>query len=132
MVQRAGRERYDPSFSEFRVVRALASCRVSGDLRSRSILFLVGSRSSPRDPFHPDFLRGVDERAELVKRLRLIDPRERLLLFLWYAAGWPVTSIAAHLGISRVHCYRLRNRAIRRMTADDAAGDEGSVVVPPA
>lgn len=132
MLEQAGREPITRSFTESHIVRALTTFQDTVDPRSGSIMFLVGSRSGPRDPFHPAFLRGVDDRAELVKRLRLIEPRERLLLFLWYVAGWPVPSIAAHLGISRVHCYRLRNRALGRMTAGDTAEDEDSVSMPTA
>lgn len=69
-----------------------------------------------RDAFHPGLVAGLEERAELAARLRRIGPRERLLLFLWYAEEQPVTAIAQRLGVSRVHCYRLRDRALREMT----------------
>lgn len=135
MLDQAGRE--PRPFTEFHVIRALTSFGDRLDTRSGSIMFLVGSRSTPRDPFHFAFLGRVEDRGELIRRLQLIEPRERLLLFLWYVAGWPVASIAERLGISRVHCYRLRASALRRMTADvrgDGAedGDAASAVAPQA
>lgn len=71
----------------------------------------------PREPFRPGFLSGIEERAEVVRRLRALEPRERLLLYLWYAEGRAVTEIAGRLGVSRVHCYRLRDRALAALAA---------------
>jgi DNA-directed RNA polymerase specialized sigma24 family protein len=98
------------------VIRALTRLRDVLNPRSRSILFVGATNGAERDPFHPAFLVSIEARAELVRRLRLLQPRDRLLLFLWYVEGWPPTEVARHLGISRVHCYRLRNRALARLT----------------
>ena len=101
------------------IVRALIRLGDTVDPRSGSILFLGGTRGSAREPFHPAFLNLIEERAELVRRLSALAPRERLLLYLWYVEGWPVERIAERLQISRVHCYRLRNRALRDLVADE-------------
>ena len=105
--------------SEAEIVRALSRVRREVDPRTGSIIFLGGTRSSHTDPYPPAFLSGIEERSELVRRLRLIEPRERLLLFLWYVEGLPVAAIAQRLGISRVHCYRLRKHALRQMTTGE-------------
>ena len=68
------------------------------------------------DPFRAGFLRGVEERAELARRMAArLKPRERLLLLLWYVSDMQVTAIARHLQVSRVHCYRLRDKALRSL-----------------
>ena len=102
------------------VIRALGRCRDLDQLHSGSIVYRVSSSGADRsrDPFHPWLLAGLEERAELADRLHRIGPRERRLLFLWYVEGQPVTAIAKTLGISRVHCYRLRDRAFQAMLAD--------------
>ena len=105
--------------TEAQIIRALAHTRQAVDPRTGSIIFLSGAKSGNKDPFSGAFLAGIEERSELVRRLRLIEPRERLLLFLWYVEGLPVTTIAERLGISRVHCYRLRKRAFEQMTKPD-------------
>ena len=102
------------------VVRALRRFGDFVDPKTGSILFLGGTRRRGGDPFHPAFLTGVEERTELARRLQRLAPRERLLLFLWYVEGWPAARIAERLEISRVHCYRLRNRALRDTVADEA------------
>ena len=102
------------------VIQAFERCRDFEEPRSGSIVHRISSSSKERsrDPFHPSLLAGLEERAELADRLRRIGPRERRLLFLWYVEGRPVTAIAKTLGISRVHCYRLRDRAFQAMLAD--------------
>jgi DNA-directed RNA polymerase specialized sigma24 family protein len=102
------------------VIRAFGRCRDLDEPRSGSIVHRISSTGGDRsgDPFHPWLLAGLEERAELADRLRRVGPRERRLLFLWYAEGQPVSAIAKTLGISRVHCYRLRDRAIQAMLAD--------------
>lgn len=67
------------------------------------------------EPFGRGFLTGLDERSELARLLDALDPRERRLLVLWFVEGYPVSAIARALGISRVHCYRLKDRALRQM-----------------
>ncbi len=85
------------------------------------MLFAGGKpRGDDTDPFLPGFLSDLDERLELTRRLKRLPDRERLLLFLWYIEGAPVTSISGTLGLSRAHCYRLRNQALRTLAADAA------------
>ena len=102
------------------VIRALGRCRDFEEPRSGWIVHRIASSGGDRsrDPFHPWLLAGLEERAELADRLHRIGPRERRLLFLWYVEGQPVTAIAKTLGISRVHCYRLRDQAFKAMLAD--------------
>jgi hypothetical protein len=102
------------------VIRALTRFGDVFDPRTGSILFLGGTRGFRTEPFHPGFLAGVEERAELARRLHRLGQRERLLLFLWYVEGDSASEIAERLGISRVHCYRLRNRALTALASPDA------------
>lgn len=68
------------------------------------------------DPFRSGFLGAVEERAELVRRMMSrLEPRERLLLILWYVSDMQATVIARQLQVSRVHCYRLRDKALRAL-----------------
>jgi DNA-directed RNA polymerase specialized sigma24 family protein len=68
-----------------------------------------------RGPFRPGFLDGLETRAELNRLLTHLDERARLLLLLWFVHERPVTAIAKRLRISRMHCYRLRDRALQQM-----------------
>lgn len=96
--------------------------------------FATGSmmhvRTPPRaeDPFGHGFVAHIDTRAETKRRLASLEPRLRLLLYLWYVEERPVTEIAARLGCSRVHCYRLRDRGLealaKSMTSDAATREQ--------
>jgi len=97
------------------LVRALARYGDEAGPRTGSVMFVGGAPPRSRDPFHPGVIAGLEERAELARRLRRLDDRDRLLVFLWYVEGWSVPNIAARLGISRVHCYRVRDRALHAM-----------------
>jgi DNA-directed RNA polymerase specialized sigma subunit len=105
------------------VVRALTSFTDSERPVSSSVLS-VGSGRRSSDLLGFGALARVEERAELTRRLKRLPERERLLLLLWYAEGWPAIAIAEHLGISRIHCYRLRNRAIEALTCPTDALDQ--------
>ena len=100
------------------LVRALARYGDEAGPRTGSVMFVGGAPPRSRDPFHPGVIAGLEERAELGRRLRRLGDRDRLLLFLWYIQGWSVPDIAARIGISRVHCYRVRDRALRAMLDD--------------
>ncbi len=100
------------------VVRALSSFTEGVRPASSSILS-IGNRRRSADLLGFGALARVEEHAELTRRLKRLASRERLLLLLWYAEGWPAVAIAEHLGISRIHCYRLRNRAIEALTRSE-------------
>jgi DNA-directed RNA polymerase specialized sigma24 family protein len=97
------------------LVRALARYGDEAGPRTGSVMFVSGAPPRSHDPFHPGVIAGLEERAELARRLRRLSDRDRLLVFLWYVEGWRVPEIADHLGISRVHCYRVRDRALGAM-----------------
>jgi len=93
---------------------------------SHSLITVGGSRrGSLGDPFRPGFLAALEVRTELVRLLRLLDERSRRLLLLWFVQGRPVVEIANELGISRVHCYRLRNKALAELL--EAASEPADV-----
>lgn len=102
------------------VVSALKRYRDVFDPRSGSIIAPSKAGLDPRaDPFRAGFLSGIDERQELARRLTTrLAARERLLLVLWYVADLPVPRIARRIGVSRVHCYRLRAEAVRALCDD--------------
>jgi DNA-directed RNA polymerase specialized sigma24 family protein len=105
------------------VVHALLRYEDVFDPKSGSILVANGNRAGfDGEPFRGNLLMKVEERAELRRRLARLDERERELLCLWYIASWPAVKIARRLGISRVHCYRLRKRALDAMTVDRPGG----------
>lgn len=102
------------------VIRALIRYMDVFDPSTASIV-LVGRRGSRfgRDAFRGGFIAGIEERAELVRRLQRLNPRKRNVLCLWYMSSLPAIDIAKHVGISRVHCYRLRKQALSEMTRTD-------------
>lgn len=103
------------------VVAALRRYRDAFDVASGSIVLTRSGRYGPSsDPFRAGFLERLDERQELVRRMRALRARERQLLVLWYVADLKVTQIADRLGFSRVHCYRLRDKALKALC--DMAG----------
>ncbi len=68
---------------------------------------LIGGRTAAR----------LGEREELAAGFNLLSPRDRLLLFLWYVEEWPVAKIAEHIGLSRKHCYRIRDRSLQTLSS---------------
>ena len=97
------------------VVRALERVRDSYVPRSTSFMSAARGSDPYADPFRPGFISTFEERHEVLRRLRDLDQRAQHLLLLWYVAGKPVTDIARALRVSRVHCYRIRARAIAAM-----------------
>lgn len=116
------------------VIRNLLRYRDVFDPKSASILFAgKGTRGFGGEPFRGGFISRFEERTELARRLRRLPSRERALLYLWYVESLPVTEIAVRLGVSRVHCYRLRNRALREMTqTEDSESPEPASTLPSA
>jgi DNA-directed RNA polymerase specialized sigma24 family protein len=112
------------------IVRALARYGDEAGPRTGSVMFVGGAPPRSREPFHPGVIAGLEERAELARRLRRLGDRDRLLVFLWYVQGWSVPRIAAHLGISRVHCYRVRDRALGAMLDEAESNHAHSASTP--
>lgn len=84
--------------------------------RSTSVICVERVKRGPTgEPFRPGFLMSLERRRELMQLLRSLDRRSQRLLLLWCAQGRPASEIANELGISRVHCYRLRNKALDEM-----------------
>lgn len=101
------------------VIHALVRYEDVFDPKTGSVLVAKRSHGGiTAEPFRGELLMRVEERAELRRRLARLDARERELLYLWYVASWPAVRIAQQLRISRVHCYRLRKRALDDMTLD--------------
>jgi DNA-directed RNA polymerase specialized sigma24 family protein len=82
-------------------------------------------RDPHRGPFRPGFLDGLETRTELNRLLAHLDERARQLLLLWFVHERPVTVIADMLRISRMHCYRLRDRALQQMLENHHQWAEG-------
>lgn len=98
------------------VIAAIERVEQGYEPRTSSLLAIDRSPHDPdADPFHPGFLRALEGRREVIRLLRAIDPRSRTLLVLCFVEGRPMAEIARILGISRVHCYRLRSKALDEM-----------------
>lgn len=98
------------------IAEALCRAPVHYQASSTSLMRLRRHARRPEaGPFRAGFLATIDERTELTHLLAGLDQRERELLLHWFVEDRPVAWIAKRLGISRVHCYRVRNRALRSM-----------------
>jgi DNA-directed RNA polymerase specialized sigma24 family protein len=82
---------------------------------SISLVSIGQPRREPSEPFRPGFLASFERRNEILELLRGLDERSQRLLLLWFALDRPPAEVASTLGISRVHCYRLRNKALDEM-----------------
>jgi DNA-directed RNA polymerase specialized sigma24 family protein len=91
-------------------------------LHTGSVMAAGSNRDRHRavDPYGFGVLGQFDRKADLSRRFRSLDHRSRLILFLWFVEDWPVTKISAALGVSRSHCYRLRDQALQRLEDDVA------------
>jgi DNA-directed RNA polymerase specialized sigma24 family protein len=110
------------------VITALLRYQDVFDPSTSSVLTVSASpkaRGFGGEPFRGGLISRFEERVELVRRLRRLDPRKRAVLYLWYVESYPVAKIASELGISRVHCYRVRKRALNEMTDPNNEGREG-------
>ncbi len=98
------------------ISEALAASADCYQSASTSVLRISRRGRDPRrGPFRSGFLDGLETRTELNRLLAHLDERARLLLLLWFVHERPVTAIADRLRISRMHCYRLRDRALQQM-----------------
>jgi hypothetical protein len=111
------------------VVWALKRYQDVFDPKSGSIIIPVKGRSEhTSEPFKPGFLEGIDRRDELLYRMRTrLDNRERMLLVLWYIADLKPGEVARKLGISRMHTYRLKKKALWALVDDDARAEQGDI-----
>jgi DNA-directed RNA polymerase specialized sigma24 family protein len=91
---------------------------------SGSISAVPSARSSgDRFPFHPALLDGLEERAELRRRMTWLPDGEAVVLVRWYIEGARPDAIARHVGCSVRHVYRCRAAAIERLVAMGTAGE---------
>jgi DNA-directed RNA polymerase specialized sigma24 family protein len=89
-----------------------------------SSIYQVGAAGRDRnlpEGFRPGLLDHLSERAELVRRMKVIQERDRSLLVLWYLEQLPVEDIAKRLRISRRQCFRRRANAIRVLAEGDSS-----------
>jgi DNA-directed RNA polymerase specialized sigma subunit len=57
----------------------------------------------------------IHVRAELARRMILLEERDRTVLFLWYVQQLAASDIAKSVGVSRRHCFRLRAAAVKKL-----------------
>ena len=86
---------------------------------STASVYRVGAR---RETFALDgipsrLLDTIPERDELRRRMKQVDERDRMLLYLWYLRQLPAHHIAHELGISRRQTFRRRAAVIRSIVA---------------
>ena len=113
--------------TQAQIIEALRLLSAHYDPRTSSLLRIQNKhRDAHPMLFRPGFLSTLEERREVIRRLRLLDERGRTLLVLWFVEGRPVAHIARWLGISRVHCYRLKERALQAML-DGACERDGCI-----
>lgn len=67
------------------------------------------------EPFRAGFITGWERREELLRRLRRLDARKQTILCYWYLGSLSAADIAKKVNVSRTHCYRLRNQALREL-----------------
>jgi DNA-directed RNA polymerase specialized sigma24 family protein len=81
-----------------------------------SVLSFSGVRRKDRgDGLRADLINLLEVRVELGRRMRLLEERDRELLFLWYVRQLHVDDITEEIGISRRQCYRRRATALRSL-----------------
>lgn len=92
---------------------ALKRYRDVFDPTTTSVILVSSNQFDPTRGVFRGLEGRLEEREELRRRmLERIAPRERKLLFLWYVADLRPAGVARALGISRMHCYRLRKVAL--------------------
>lgn len=104
------------------ITRALKVFRDFYAPRSSSLMAPgSGTIDVDAEPFRRGFLAALEDRAELTKRLASLDERERAVVTLWYVADLPVREICDRLQLSRSHCYRLRDKALKQLAYTEVA-----------
>ena len=94
------------------VVRALVLYTDWWQPETASVLQVGRRRGGFDDGVRDAHLDSVGVRAELGRRVRRLEPRDRMILFLWYLQELPAHEIAREVGISRRQCFRRRSAAL--------------------
>jgi sigma-70-like protein len=98
------------------IISALRRARDFYDPVTTSLMIIRKNNGSRHDePFRRGFLTTFEERAYLIGLFRVLEDREQTLLLLWFLGGVPVAQIARRLRMSRVHCYRIKERALHKL-----------------
>ncbi len=109
------------------VVRCLATYTDWCQPPTGSVLKVGRARADKNygDGLRAGLLETIEERAELQRRVLMLDERDRQLLFLWYVKQLHVDDVSAATGISRRQCFRRRSKAIQKIVdignVDEAA-----------
>jgi DNA-directed RNA polymerase specialized sigma24 family protein len=85
---------------------------------STSSILQVGAARRARDltdGLPTALLSTLDERSELARRMQLLEPDDRTVLFLWYVRQLSAMDIAREVKVSRRQVFRRRARAVRRI-----------------
>lgn len=103
------------------VIRALVTFTDWWQPFTSSVLQVGGARRSSGfgDGIRDGLLDTIGERAELSRRIRDLDERDRHILLLWYVKELPAHEVAKEVGISRRHCFRRRSAALRALVDND-------------
>jgi DNA-directed RNA polymerase specialized sigma24 family protein len=112
------------------VVRALVTYTDWWQPSSGSVIQTGGARRAsnvPGDGIPGGLLDSLDDRAELCRRMAVLDAQGRRVLFLWYVRQLAVDDIARELEISRRQCFRRRAAAVRAITDDGIHSSMGAV-----
>jgi hypothetical protein len=106
------------------VERALARYTDPLQPRSGSISAVPTARAGADGaPFHPALLDGLEERAELRRRMAWLEEEAAVVLVRWYIEGVRPEAIARGLGRSVRHVYRRRADAIRLLVDLGTSGE---------
>jgi DNA-directed RNA polymerase specialized sigma subunit len=103
--------------SREQVIRCLVTYADWWQPATSSVLKVAQARPDKNfgDGLRAGLLDTLEERSELCRRTALLSKDNRQLLFLWYVKQLHVDDIAGTLGISRRHCFRRKNQAIKRL-----------------
>jgi hypothetical protein len=114
-----GEVRVFPSVSD--VIRALVTITDWWQPRTSSLLQVGGARraSGYGDGIRDGLFDTIGERSELSRRVRLLEERDRRILFLWYVRELAAHDVAREVGISRRQCFRRRSAALRALVDQD-------------
>jgi DNA-directed RNA polymerase specialized sigma24 family protein len=103
------------------VVRALITFTDWWQPITTSVIEVGGARryTGFGDGIREGLFDTLDARAELSRRMKELEERDRAILFLWYVKELPAHEIAKEVGISRRQCFRRRSAALRALVDDE-------------